>query len=115
MPVRLQTIAVSVLAAIGIVLVWTVRATGWVCVDGVIVETQRPYGYCLDWNTATGGLWATLAIFALIIGWCATLRMSWPAAQRVMRIAIPALIVVATIVGVIVNLAVPDYPEGYPG
>lgn len=115
MRTRRWSISIAALAIIGIVVVWVIRARGWVCVDGIIVETQEPYGYCLDWNTATGGLWATIAIVALVAAWFALLRMSGPATLRIVRLAIPAAIVVATIVGVIVNLAVPDYPEGYPG
>ena len=110
---RIPVIAAAAAAVIGVPLVWLVRAQGGACVDGLNTETNEYFGYCVDWDSATGALPATMAIVALMT---AAFVVSRIAPQRVrLAFLLAALIVVPVIAGVAVNLAIVDYPEGYVG
>ena len=104
-------IAPSVIAlagALGIVALWTVRAQGGICVDGAYEDSGEFFGYCADYDSASGALPATIAIVLLIAsGFVFSNR---PPALFVIAL----LIVVAIIAGVVANLGIIVYPEGYP-
>jgi hypothetical protein len=58
--------AIALVGALGILALWTVRASGGVCVDGAYEDTGEFYGYCADYSSASGALPATIAIVLLV-------------------------------------------------
>jgi hypothetical protein len=102
----LVPIITMVVGAIAIVALWLVRASGGVCVDGMVIDTGEFYGYCADYDSATAALPATIAIALLVVA-------GFFARRRILQFILLALIALAAIAGLIVNLTVIDYPEGY--
>ena len=93
---------------LGIVALWTVRARGGICVDGVYEDSGEFFGYCADYDSASGALPATIAIVLLIAS-------GFVFSNRPPVVFVTALLLVAAIVaGVAANLGVIVYPEGYP-
>lgn len=99
---------IALVGVLGIVALWTMRARGGVCVDGVYEDSGEYFGYCADYDSASGAVPATIAIVLLIAsGFVASAR------PRVVAI-VGALVVVAIVAGVVANLAIIDYPPDYP-
>jgi hypothetical protein len=100
--------AIALVGALGILALWTVRASGGVCVDGAYEDTGEFYGYCADYSSASGALPATIAIVLLVAaGFVFSRRL--PAV-----FVIGLLLVVVIVAGIAANLTIIVYPADYP-
>jgi hypothetical protein len=106
--------AIALAGALGIVALWTVRASGGVCVDGVYEDTGEFYGYCADYSSASGALPATIAI-VLLIASAFVVAARVPAPRRAaVQFALCPLLVIVIVAGIVANLTAIVYPPGYP-
>ncbi len=102
----------AVAAVAGIVAVWGVRARGGICIDGMYEDSGEYFGYCADYDSASGALPATIAI-VLLVG-AALASTTRPGIPAVVVVIIGALVVAVAIAGVVANQALIVYPEDYP-
>lgn len=100
--------ATALVGILGVIALWTQRASGGICVDGVYEDTGEAYGYCADYSSASGALPATIAIVLL-----AAAAFVW-SARRPVALVLGGLVIVAIIAGLVANLTIIDYPPDYP-
>jgi hypothetical protein len=105
--------AAGIVAAIGIGVLWTFRATGGICVDGPDPATSG----CDSYSSQVGAAPASIAILVLYVGLIVAVLLLERRPLRIRRIAYAvfvALVVLAVVIGSITSLTIIDYPEGYP-
>lgn len=105
--------AAGIGAAIAIGILWSIRTYGGYCVDGIEgVESS-----CANYSSASGAAPGSIAVLVLFVALVvATLIVDpqGPGRRRIVMAAFVALLVLTVVIGVIANVSIIEYPEGYP-